>query len=267
MNKHHPGRWFGGQVYCKDPKKCSMCGEVFNDPKDLSKHILECAPNGVAPKLLGVNGPGTGGGGAKLTCEVCGAYFTSQATYKRHLESHKEHQFSLLSPQLTPKAPITTLIDNHHHHQHHHHQPTVSLPSPQTPPETPRLSDFNSNQNSSVNSIAESLLARLKQNSALLQYKMAQQAAQSSSVSTSGLDLKALAANLIQSSVNQTHSGVPNLPVGSQRHISSDSLSNSSSNSTLDNQSNKQSETTQAAQVHPDKHLDLSGLDKSQIIA
>ena len=260
MNKHHPGRWFGGQVYCKDPKKCSMCGEVFNDPKDLSKHILECAPNGVAPKLLGVNGPGTGGGGAKLTCEVCGAYFTSQATYKRHLESHKEQQFSLLSSQLTPKAPIT-LIDNHH-------QPAVSLPSPQTPPETPRLSDFNSNQNSSVNSIAESLLARLKQNSALLQYKMAQQAAQqSSSVSTpAGLDLKALAANLIQSSVGQTHSGVPNLPVSSQRHISSDSLSNSSSNSTLDNQSNKQSET-QPTQVHPEKHLDLSGLDKSQIIA
>jgi len=256
MNKHHPGRWFGGQVYCKDPKKCSMCGEVFNDPKDLSKHILECAPNGVAPKLLGVNGPGTGGGGAKLTCEVCGAYFTSQATYKRHLDSHKEQsgQFSLLSTQLTPKAQLTIMDQS----------------SPQTPPETPRLSDFNSNQNSSVNSIAESLLARLKQNSALLQYKMAQQAASSSVASNPGLDLKALAANLIQSQVQGQQQQQAQLQQHvqtqqqqqqqQQRHISSDSLSNSSSNnSTVDHhhphhhhQLHHQSTTKQSEQVVQD---------------
>ena len=240
MNKHHPGRWFGGQVYCKDPKKCSMCGEVYNDPKDLSKHILECAPNGVAPQLLGVNGPGTGGGGAKLTCEVCGAYFTSQATYKRHLDQHKEQQLAQLSGQLTPKpSPLETAG---------------------TPPETPRLSDFNSNQNSSVNTIAESLLARLKQNSALLQYKMAAQA-QASAGHLPGtaptIDLKTLAANLIQNGVGQN------------RHISSDSLSNSSSNSVADSSTLKAPvETTTQPSTENAPKLDLSSLgDKSQIIA
>ena len=83
INKHHPGQWpaFGSLMnqMIKDPKKCSMCGEVFTEPKELSKHILECAPSGLAIPV----------GQPRPTCDVCGINFSSTLNFKKHMDSHR----------------------------------------------------------------------------------------------------------------------------------------------------------------------------------
>ena len=83
INKHHPGQWpvFGSMMnqMIKDPKKCSMCGECFSEPKELSKHILECAPSGIAIP------PGQ----PRPSCDVCGLTFTSTLNFKKHMDSHR----------------------------------------------------------------------------------------------------------------------------------------------------------------------------------
>ena len=63
----------------KDPKKCSMCGEVFVEPKELSKHILECAPTGLSIP------PGQ----PRPSCDICGITFSSTLNFKRHMDSHR----------------------------------------------------------------------------------------------------------------------------------------------------------------------------------
>ena len=83
INKHHPGQWpiYGGMMnqMIKDPKKCSMCGEVFAEPKELSKHILECAPSGLTIP------PGQ----TRPSCDVCGINFSSTLNFKKHMDSHR----------------------------------------------------------------------------------------------------------------------------------------------------------------------------------
>ena len=83
INKHHPGQWpaYGSMMnqMIKDPKKCSMCGAVFTEPKELSKHILECAPSGLAIP------PGQ----PRPTCDVCGINFSSTLNFKKHMDSHR----------------------------------------------------------------------------------------------------------------------------------------------------------------------------------
>lgn len=184
INKHHPGQWSFGQVYCKDPKKCSMCGEVYTDPKDLSKHILECNPTR----------------GMKAAADGPLSITTSSTPTKEE-----------------PSGGNTT---------------SSASSSPPT-----RLSDFNSNQNSSVNAVAETLLARLKSNPAIMSFNRPgiNTTSLSSSVSLNGirmdksgpLDFQKLAANL--SLANQIGGNSGSTNGNSTRNTSSESISSTTS--------------------------------------
>lgn len=122
INKHHPGQWpvFGSMMnqMIKDPKKCSMCGECFNEPKELSKHILECAPSGIAIPP----------GHPRPSCDICGLTFTSTLNFKKHMDSHRLENNSKSEsptgepedlnsnespkPEITPKVKIPDALLN-----------------------------------------------------------------------------------------------------------------------------------------------------------
>ncbi|CBY09461.1 unnamed protein product [Oikopleura dioica] len=84
INKYHPGQWPAvgnmlNQIIQDIERKCSMCGEYFTEPKELSKHIPECAPTGLSIP------PGQ----PRPSCDICGISFSSTLNFKRHMDSHR----------------------------------------------------------------------------------------------------------------------------------------------------------------------------------
>lgn len=157
-----------------------MCGEVYSDPKDLSKHILECNP--------------TRG--------------------KKAVDGQLSITASSTPTKEEPSGGNTTSSAS------------------SSPP--PRLSDFNSNQNSSVNAVAETLLARLKSNPAIMSFNRpgingpgitTSLSSSLNGLQSGPLDFQKLAANL--NLANQIGSGSTN--GNSTRNTSSDSISSTTS--------------------------------------
>ena len=192
-----------------------MCGEVYSDPKDLSKHILECNP--------------TRG--------------------KKAVDGQLSITASSTPTKEEPSGGNTTSSAS------------------SSPP--PRLSDFNSNQNSSVNAVAETLLARLKSNPAIMSFNRPgiNTTSLGSGVSLNGLrmdqsgplDFQKLATNL--NLANQI-GGNSSTNGNSTRNTSSDSISSTTSGP------NDVPVSTTSAVTNPllDNKIEVK-IDKSQMTA
>ena len=195
-----------------------MCGEVYSDPKDLSKHILECNP--------------TRG--------------------KKAVDGQLSITASSTPTKEEPSGGNTTSSAS------------------SSPP--PRLSDFNSNQNSSVNAVAETLLARLKSNPAIMSFN--RPGINTGSLSGGAVSLNGLAARMDQSGPLDFQKLAANLSLANQIGGNSSTNGNSTRNTSSDSISSTTSgpndgpvsTTTAVTNSLLDNKIEVK-IDKSQMTA